>query len=288
MERQRAQFVGFVALIAVAVSGVNLFSPAVSASAASVVAQSNLYKSCVNYKLTAPLDSQATVSATEVTTLAGPTQAATMSATTQAGASSGDNIAFMSIVGADSEACYVASETFLQNNMMHLPSGFNAPVGVTKTISGDIALDRTNVANSQIGDITINISEFKSDDARRDGFIRQRFLESNKYPFATLTNSTAIGLPSGAYQDGQLLKFQIKGTLTVHNTKRDTVFDATGFIKDGSLVVTAITTLKMSEMGVTVPDIGGLLKVDDSMDIVVNIVAREGQASATAAATAAK
>jgi len=289
MMRQRSQFVGLVALTALVVTSASLLGSIAPASA-----QTTLYKPCETYKLTAPISQS---SATQAATLAATTAAvpATVAATTAAtapamsatkagtaAANRGDDIAFLSVVGTDSQACYVTTEVFLPNNMMGLPSGLNGAVGVTKTISGDIALDRTNVANSQIGDITINVSEFKSDSDQRDGYIRKRFLESNKFPYATLTNVTAIGLPTGAYQDGTTLTFQIKGTLTVHGTKRDTTFNATGALTGGTLVVTATTDLKMSDFGITVPNIGNLLTVDDTMRLVVNIVARTPQATPVA------
>lgn len=256
-----------VAAIRLVLTSFSLLTPATTS------AQSELYKSCEEYKLTAPLNLDASSAATQEAT-----PAATEAFTTATGS---DNIVFLSIVGSESQACYLASETFLQNNMMNLPAGFNGAVGITKTISGDVAVDLTNVANSQIGDITINISEFKSDNDRRDGFIRQNFLQSNKYPYATLTNATFEGLPTGAYQDGTALKFKIKGTLTVHDTKRDTTFNATGIYKDGTLVISATTDLKMSDFGIEVPNIGGLLKVDDAVRLMVNLVARASEATPT-------
>jgi len=278
MKFHRSQLVGSVMAVALVVGSIQLFS-----AVTPVAAQDALYKTCEELKLTAPLSAQPAEAATAEATAAA--DAPTTEAATAASPAAAEDIAFLSIVGSDSEACYLASEKFLDNNMMQIPAGFNGAVGVTKTIAGDIALDRTNVANSQIGDITINISEFKSDNDRRDGFIRQRFLESNKYPFATLTNAVATGLPTGAYVDGTELKFQITGTLKVHDTERVTTFDATGTFTNGTLVVTATTDLKMSEFGITVPDIGGLLKVDDEMRLVVNLVARAA-AEATPTPTA--
>jgi len=224
MKNARLTFAAVFAIVILVITGSNGFAPSTAS------AQSTLYTSCEADKLTAPLTSgaAATPAATSAATTAA-SAAATQAATTASSAGgAGDDIVFLSIVGSESEACYATSETFLSGNFMGLTAGFNGAVGITKTISGDIALDRTNVANSQIGDITINISEFKSDNDRRDGFIRQNFLESNKYPYATLTGATVIGLPNGPYQDGQKLQFKVKGTLTVHDTKRDTTFDATG------------------------------------------------------------
>jgi polyisoprenoid-binding protein YceI len=259
------------ALILTFSTGTNLSAPL------KVSAQDTLYTSCEADKLTAPLGSDA---ATE----AAPTETATDTAeVTSAGDTSagGDNIVFLSIVGSESEACYLASEVFLENNMMNIPAGFNGPVGITKTITGDIAIDLNNLANSQIGDITINISEFKSDNDRRDGFIRRQFLESNKYPFAMLKNATISGLPSTAYTEGETLNFQIKGTLNVHDTDRETTFDVTGTYKDNVLVVKATTDLKMSEVGVQPPELPGFLRVDDAVRLVVNLVARPSEGAAT-------
>jgi polyisoprenoid-binding protein YceI len=247
------------AAIVLTVTSLSLLSP-VTASA-----QTQLYKSCEEDKLTAPLSDQPASTATE---------AATEQAAATEAAPTNENIVFLSVVANESQACYLTSETFLQGNFMQLPAGFNGAVGITQTISGDIALDLTNVGNSQIGDLNVNVSEFKSDNDRRDGFIRQNFLQSNKYPYATLTNATAVGLPTGPYKDGTTLTFQIKGTLKVHDTERDTTFDATGTYTNGTLVVKATTDLKMSDFGIEVPNIGGLLKVDDAMRLEINLVAR--------------
>ncbi len=236
-------------------------------------AQEPLYKSCQEDKLTAPLVTVATPSATEVAT-----PAATPSSDSAA-STGADNIAFLSIVGSESQACYLASELFLPNNRMNMPAGFNGPVGITQTIAGDIAVDLTNVANSQVGDITINISEFKSDNPRRDSFIRQNFLQSNKYPYATLKNAQVIGLPTGPYNEGDVLTFKIQGTLNVHATDRLTTFDATGSYKNGTLVVRATTDLKISDFGFQPPAIGGLLKVDDPIRLELNLVARVAPAA---------
>jgi polyisoprenoid-binding protein YceI len=256
--------------IALTLSVGNLFAPH------TVAAQAALYKSCENDKLTAPLTLPAANAATPAAT-----QASTAAADQSAVTPGADNYVFLSIVGSESQACYLTAETFLQGNFMGLPSGFNGAVGITQSIAGDVALDINNVANSKLGDITINVSEFKSDNDRRDGFLRQNYLESNKYPYATLKNVTLIGLPAQPYKEGDMLQFQVRGTLTVHNTPRDTTFDASGSYKSGVLVVHATTQLNMTDFGFDAPDIGGLLKVQPAMMLELNLVARESTDAAT-------
>jgi polyisoprenoid-binding protein YceI len=272
MRKNKLMFVSSaVAIITLLMTGLNFSTPT---TLLAQTAQASLYTSCDQQKLSAPLAQQP--SATAAATSEAP-------AATQVSAAAGnEDIVFLSIVGSESQACYVATETFAQGNFMGLPAGFNNPVGITQTIQGDLALDRTNVANSQIGDIKINISEFKSDNPRRDGFIRQNFLQSNQYPYATLTDATTVGLPTGPYKDGSTLHFQVQGTLTVHSTPRPTTFDATGTFSNNVLVVSAMTDLKMSDFGIQVPNIANLVKADDSLRLIVNLVARPAQSTPAA------
>jgi polyisoprenoid-binding protein YceI len=266
LKRSKRSFLTFTAIaIALLLSSFNVVVP--------VAAQTPLYTPCTEDKPTAVL-----------TPAPVATAAATAAADAQAAATAGaEDFVFLRIIAAESQACYQSTETFAKGNFLNLPAGFNTAVGVTKSIDGEVAVDRANVANSKIGDITINISEFQSDNPRRDGIIRQRFLESNKYPLATLTNATLIGLPARAYKDGEKLTFQIKGILTVRDTKRETTFDATGSLTGDTLVISARTDVKMSDFGFSAPEIGGLVVTDDLMRIVVNLVAREQQDAATPA-----
>ncbi|MFN8420668.1 MAG: YceI family protein [Anaerolineae bacterium] len=172
------------------------------------------------------------------------------------------------IVGEESEACYQVGEIFLGDNE------FNLAVGVTKSIDGFVQIDRANVAASQIGEININVAEFQSDSARRDGMIRQRFLESNKYPVAKLTDAKVVGLPARAYQDGEVLTFQIVGTLEVHETPKEVTFNVTASLTGDTLVVSGYADVKMSDFGFEAPNIAGFVAANDEMRIVLNLVAR--------------
>src|SRR5262249_29592675 len=155
----------------------------------------------------------------------------------------------LNVVGNESEACYTVGEILINQGNV-----FNLAVGVTQAINGEVAIDRANVANSKIGDIKIDVSQFKSDSFMRDGRIRRNFLESNKYPYVNLTNAQAIGLPNRAYKDGETLHFQVVGTLEVHATQQQIPFDTTATLTGSTLVVTAKTNILMSQFGIQPPD----------------------------------
>lgn len=227
----------------------------------SVKAQTPLYRSCTE-------DRTATATPTGVAATIEATAAATIEATAEATAEAAADLLVVRIIGPESEACYQVGEVFLGNNQ------FALAVGVTKTIDGFVQIDRANIAASQIGEIVINIAEFTSDSSRRDGIIRQRFLESNKFPIAKLTDAKLVGLPARPYQDGEALSFQIVGNLEIRETKKEVTFNVTASLTGNTLVVTGYADVLMSDFGFTAPEIGGFVRANNELRIVLNLVAR--------------
>jgi len=203
-----------------------------------------------------------TAAATAAATQAAP--AATAAANAEA------DFVVMQIVADESEACYQVGEIFIREG-----NRFNLAIGITKAIAGEIAIDRANVANSRIGQIAIDISQFQSDSSMRDGRIRREWLESNKFPKAVLTDAKIVGLPAKPYQDGEVLKFQVTGMLQVRDSKRETTFDVTASLKGDTLTGTAIADFKMTDFNFNPPDIAGMLKADNDVRVVFNFTARE-------------
>lgn len=225
--------------------------------------QAKLYVSCTEDRRVTP------------TPTGGPAQVATAEPTiaataepTAAGTLQPD-LLVLRVIGEESEACYQVGEVFINRN-----NQFALAVGVTKSIDGFVQIDRSNVANSQISEININISEFRSDSARRDGIIRERWLESNRYPIATLTDARFVGLPARRYQDGEKLTFQIVGNLKIKETVRETTFYVMAWLTGDTLVVTGYTDIRMSDFNFDAPSIAGTLRANDEARIVLNLVAR--------------
>ncbi|MBE7512710.1 MAG: YceI family protein [Anaerolineales bacterium] len=198
-----------------------------------------------------------------------PTAEATAAATVEAaGTPAAPDLIRLAIVGSESEACYQVGEVFAG------VGEFRVAVGITRSIGGEIEIDRGNVANSLVGDIVINISEFRSDEGRRDAAIQSRWLETNRYPIATFANIEAEGLPTRPYIDGETLSFTLTGELTIREVAVPTTFEATAALTGDVLVVRAVSDVKMSDWKFDAPNMAGFVTVDDDMRIVLNLVAR--------------
>jgi polyisoprenoid-binding protein YceI len=184
----------------------------------------------------------------------------------QASAASGAVV--YKIVPGESVVSYEVGETFFNQN-----NRFQVAIGKTGQITGDVQVDQAHPQNSAIGPLSIDISQFQSDSGRRDNAIRDRFLESSRYPIATFTPTSIEGLPE-AYTPGEELSFKVTGDLTIKETTRPVSFDVTVKLEGDALLGTATTTILMSEFSVGPIQMAGILGTEDEVKLTLNFVAR--------------
>jgi polyisoprenoid-binding protein YceI len=174
----------------------------------------------------------------------------------------------LNLVPGESSVSYEVGETlFNQNNR------FNVAVGTTTQLSGKINIDPADPQNSSIGTIEVDISQFKSDSGRRDNTIRDRFLESSRYPIATFVPNQIEGLPT-SYSEGETLNFKVSGDLTVHEVTKPVTFDVQATLANNELQGTATTSILMSDFGVGPIEMAGILGTQDDVKITMQFVAR--------------
>jgi polyisoprenoid-binding protein YceI len=195
-----------------------------------------------------------------------PSSAAATAARASATATSATRYA---IVPTNSKATYRVSETFInQGNQL------NVAEGTTSDITGEITIDKTKPSASRIGTITVNISKLESDSEQRDDQIRERWLESKKFPTATFVTKRLEGLPDTPYTEGAELTFKIIGDLTVRNITKEVTFDAKGKIVGDLFTGTATTAFNMTDFGFDPPSILGILKAENGVELTLTIEAK--------------
>ena len=173
------------------------------------------------------------------------------------------------IVPGESGVSYEVGEVLLNQN-----NAFNLAVGVTYEVNGEILVDRENPQNSSIGPIRVDISQFTSDNQRRDNTIRERFLESAKFPIVEFTPLEIQGLPE-SYQEGQQITFQVSGDLTVRDVTKPVTFEVSFVGESDTITGEATTTILMSNFGFGPISIGGILNTEDEVKVKFVFVARQ-------------
>jgi polyisoprenoid-binding protein YceI len=167
--------------------------------------------------------------------------------------------------------------------------GGSTAVGTTNAIAGDIVIDPTDYASSQVGTIVIGIEQFTSDSGLRDRRIRREYLESSAYPEAVFVPHDLTDFPA-VITEGEEAAFSMTGDLTVKATTAPVTWDVAATLSGEMLTGTATTTLLMSDYGVGPIDIAGLLETSDEVllefEFVAPLVSSEAAATATAETTA--
>lgn len=167
----------------------------------------------------------------------------------------------------ESAVTYRVPETFLEGNQ------FNIAVGVTHGVQGEVLLDRAAPRNTRIGAITVDISAFQSDKARRDQAIRDNWLESSKYPTAVFTPTSISGLPQ-TYTEGQDIPLRIAGDLKIRTVTRPATFIGSVRLVKDTLTGAADTTIRMTDFGFDPPSILGILRAQNKADLHLAFTAR--------------
>lgn len=167
------------------------------------------------------------------------------------------------IDGGRSSASYSVQEKFVNRELPNLA------VGTTSAVSGELVLTEGGPGPSVV---TVDISTLRSDSGRRDNQLRGRYLESNKYPMAEFRITGTEGT-APEFAEGQEAHFKLTGTLLLHGTEKSVTWEARGTRTGDTMVWNAMSEFKLTDFHMEVPDIAGMLKVDDWARVEVTVTA---------------
>ena len=139
----------------------------------------------------------------------------------------------------------------------------NDAVGTTPSVSGAIVL-RTDGSFGAESKLTVDLRTIKSDSERRDGFVRQNTLETDKYPLADFVPRRQKGMPATLPSSG-VATFQLIGDLTLHGVTSEVSWDVSASFGVDAVSAKATTRFNFARFKITIPKVLGLLSVDDDI-----------------------
>jgi polyisoprenoid-binding protein YceI len=170
------------------------------------------------------------------------------------------------IIEGQSEAWYLAPE-----KLASLPTSSTAK-GTTKQITGEFHLTADGLDPAKPTTFTVDLASITSDESRRDNRMRGA-LETSKYPATTFTATSISGLPAEFGATDTVL--QLTGTLDLHGVQKEVTWELK-VKRDGDILsVLGTTGFKYSDFGITKPDIGGFVSVDENVTLQVQLFAQE-------------
>jgi polyisoprenoid-binding protein YceI len=144
----------------------------------------------------------------------------------------------------------------------------NEAVGRSTAVTGTMQVAGDTVESARI---EADLTQLTSDESRRDNAIRQRGLESEQYPTATLELAEPIRLASAPVQ-GEQVRGEGKGRLTVHGVTRDVDLDLRGRWNGDSIQVVGQLPVKMTDFEIEPPRFGPVVSIEDSLNVDFNLV----------------
>jgi polyisoprenoid-binding protein YceI len=144
----------------------------------------------------------------------------------------------------------------------------NEAVGRSNAVTGTMEVAGDTVEAVRI---EADLTQLTSDETRRDNAIRDRGLESARYPTATLELAEPIRLATAPVQ-GQEVRGQGRGRLTVHGVTREVDLDLKGRWTGETIQVVGQLPVKMSDYQIEPPRFGPVVSIEDSLAVDFNLV----------------
>jgi polyisoprenoid-binding protein YceI len=173
------------------------------------------------------------------------------------------------IVPARTTASYSVYEDLIIENKPN-----NDAIGTTHSVQGSFEI-KTGSSPLVTGmKITVDLRTLQTDSPRRDNFVRQNYLQTDTYPYATFVSVSTQGLPA-TYNNGQTVRFQLIGNLTLHGQTNKEVFAVQGKVAGNTITGTATSTIYMTDFGIQPPDLAGIAIAQNKVAITINFTAKE-------------
>jgi polyisoprenoid-binding protein YceI len=144
----------------------------------------------------------------------------------------------------------------------------NEAVGRSTAVTGTMTVAGDTVEAARI---EADLTRLTSDETRRDNAIRQRGLESERFPTATLELAAPIRLADAPVQ-GREVRGQGKGRLTAHGVTREVDLDLRGRWNGSTIQVVGQLPVKMSDYQIEAPRFGPVVSIEDSADVDFSLV----------------
>ena len=162
----------------------------------------------------------------------------------------------------------------VREKLASLPAQSDA-VGRTTAVSGGMTVaaagDRFVARDLRI---EADLTQLRSDEARRDNRIRTQGLESSRFPTATFVSSGDVSVPASA-TNGQPFDVDVPGDLTLHGVTTRVVIPVKGQLLPTGLEVVGSLRFPMSLFDIDPPSIGGFVTVEPEATLEFKLVLRQ-------------
>ena len=204
------------------------------------------------------------------TTAPAPTPASTAAAPTAPSEATQSATAF--VLGEGTVARYMVEEVLASQ-------GFKIATGETSEVVGRIVFDADGAIFADESSIVIQAGTLKTDNDRRDRYVREQTLQTAMYPEIIFRPTSAEGLPSPLSEAGGEVEFTLSGDLTIRDQTRPVTWDVTAEFGD-SITGLAVIDINFEQFGMDKPRVAVVVSVGDTIRLELDFVGTVEQIAA--------
>jgi polyisoprenoid-binding protein YceI len=127
--------------------------------------------------------------------------------------------------------------------------GANTAVGRTPDVTGTMTVADGSVTAV---DVEVDLTTLDSDSDRRDGALRSRGLESDRFPTATFSLTEPVALPA-RLTDGGPATLTATGELTIHGVTDEAAIELQAELQGDAAVVVGSAPIALDDFGIDPP-----------------------------------
>ena len=152
----------------------------------------------------------------------------------------------------------------------------NDAVGTTESVTGAVVIN-TDGSFTPESKLTVDLRALRTDEPKRDGFVRENTLETGRYPLAEFVPRRHKGLAAPLPSSGSA-SFQLVGDMTLHGVTAEQAWDVAATFAADSVSAKATARFNFAKYRITIPRVFGLLSVADDIRLDLNLRLRRAPA----------
>ena len=141
-------------------------------------------------------------------------------------------------------------------------------VGYTEDVFGSIYIDATGQPTPE-SLLTIDLSNLKSDESRRDNYLRGNALETDKFPqaFFLVNELKNLDMSDLTNLNSNDIEFQMAGDLTIHGVTKSKTWNVVAKSELGSIKGNASISFPFSDFDIDIPKLFFIISVEDKITL---------------------
>ena len=176
------------------------------------------------------------------------------------------------VIGEGTVARYMVEEVLASQ-------GFKVATGETSEVVGRIVFDADGAIFADESSIVIQAGTLKTDNDRRDRYVREQTLQTANYPEIIFRPTSAEGLPSPLSEASGEVEFTLSGDLTIRDQTRPVTWDVTAEF-GGSITGLAVIDIDFEQFGMDKPSVAVVVSVGDTIRLELDFVGTVEQIAA--------